>query len=89
MAVVCGCIRYVVAIEEGYRMMVNLNVLCVEEGRWRKGYGRGMSLTVCPFECVEKSSYMGDVICASEVDRSSSFTRVRRGWKRFRELFPF
>ncbi len=50
MDVVCGCIRDVVILEEGYRIMLSLNLLCVEEGWWREGDRRGLSLMVCPLK---------------------------------------
>jgi len=39
-------------------------------------------------DCVDEFCYLGDMIGASGGARSTSIARVRRAWKKFRELLP-
>lgn len=63
-------------------------MLCVEKGRWRKGDGRGLSLTVYALQCIEEFCYLEDMIGSGGGDGSSSLARVRSGLKKFIELLP-
>ena len=45
-------------------------------------------LAGCNLEVVDKFCYLGDMLDAGGGTESSTVTRVRSGWKKFREILP-
>ena len=41
------------------------------------------------YERVDKVCFLGDMLSGAGGEKASSITRIRTGWKKFRELLPF